>query len=52
MVQRLPLEEAKSFWFENDLVIYLTLIDANIYALPKIEVERALKYCELLAENS
>jgi hypothetical protein len=48
MVQRLPLEEAKSFWFENDLVIYLTLIDANIYALPKIEVERALKYCELL----
>lgn len=48
MVQRLPLEKAKSFWFENDLVIYLTLIDVNIYALPKVEVERALKYCELL----
>ena len=48
MVNRVSINEAKKFWFNGDLTIYATQNDGNIYALPKVEAERALKYCELL----
>jgi len=50
MVSRLSVADTKQFWFEDELIVYLTQINGNIYALPKIEVERSLKYCELLEE--
>ena len=48
MVKRVTLQDAKEFWFHGDLTLYLTQIDGDIYALPKVEAEGALKYCELL----
>ena len=49
-INRLSVEEAKSYWFNNDLVIY-TLGDQEfdeVIALPKVEVERGLKYLRKL----
>ena len=48
MAKRITLQDAKEFWFHGDLTLYLTQIDGDIYALPKVEAEGALKYCELL----
>ena len=48
VVKRISIQDAKKLWFNNDLTLYLTHRDHNIYALPKVEAERALKYCELL----
>ena len=48
MVKRVTLQDAKELWFHGDLTLYLTQIDGDIYALPKVEAEGALKYCELL----
>ena len=48
VVKRISIQDAKKLWFNNDLTLYLTQRDDNIYALPKVEAERALKYCELL----
>ena len=48
MEKRVTLQDAKELWFHGDLTLFLTQIDGNIYALPKVEAERALKYCELL----
>ena len=45
MVARRSVADTKQFWFEDELIVYLTQINENIYALPKIEVERSLKYC-------
>jgi hypothetical protein len=50
MVARRSVADTKQFWFEDELIVYLTQINENIYALPKIEVERSLKYCELIEE--
>ncbi len=50
MVKRVTLQDAKELWFHGDLTLYLTQIDGDIYALPKVEAERALKYCELIEE--
>ena len=43
------MDEAKNFWFNGDLTLYVTQIDDDICALPRIEADRALKYCQLLA---
>ena len=50
MVKRVTLQDAKELWFHGDLTLYLTQIDGYISALPKVEAERALKYCELIEE--
>ena len=44
------MEEAKSYWFANDLVAYAFWGegDYEVIALPKIEVERGLKYLNKL----
>ena len=49
-IERLSVEEAKSFWFANELVAYAFWGDGNyeVIALPKIEVERGLKYLHKL----
>jgi hypothetical protein len=45
-IERLGIEEAKEFWFQGDLVIYTLGYEwvDEVIALPKIEVERGLKY--------
>ena len=48
MVKRVTLQDAKELWFHGDLTLHLTQIDGTIFALPKVEAEGALKYCELL----
>ena len=48
MVKRVSIQDAKVLWFHGELILHLTHMDGNIYALPKVEAERALKYCELL----
>ena len=49
-MERLSVEEAKSFWFANELVAYAFWGDADneVIALPKLEVERGLKYLRKL----
>jgi hypothetical protein len=49
-IDRLSVEEAKSYWFNNDLVIYAFggQGDYEVIALPKVEVERGLKYLRKL----
>ena len=49
-IDRLSIDEAKSYWFNNDLVIYAFggQDDNEVIALPKVEVERGLKYLRKL----
>jgi hypothetical protein len=49
-IERLSVEEAKRYWFSNDLVAYAFWgeSDNNVIALPKTEVERGLKYLNKL----
>jgi len=49
-IDRLSVEEAKDFWFKGDLIIYTLGYDwvDEVIALPKIEVERGLKYLKKL----
>ena len=49
-IERLGVEDAKDFWFQGDLVIYTLGHDwvDEVIALPKIEVERGLKYLRKL----
>jgi len=49
-IERLSVEEAKRYWFSNDLVVYALWgeSDNNVIALPKTEVERGLKYLNKL----
>jgi len=49
-IVRLGVEDAKHFWFQNDLIIYtLTSNETDeVIALPKVEVERGLKYLHKL----
>jgi hypothetical protein len=49
-IDRLSIEEAKSYWFNNDLVIYAFGGQDydEVIALPKVEVERGLKYLRKL----
>ncbi len=45
-IKRLGIEEAKDFWFQGDLTIYTLGSEWSdeVIGLPKIEVERGLKY--------
>ena len=49
-IKRLGIEEAKDFWFQGDLTIYTLGSEWSdeVIALPKIEVERGLKYLRKL----
>jgi hypothetical protein len=49
-IHRLGIEEAKNYWFANDLVVYALggENDYEVIALPKIEVERGMKYLNKL----
>ena len=49
-IERLSVEEAKRYWFANDLVAYAFggEGDNEVIALPKTEVERGLKYLNKL----
>jgi hypothetical protein len=49
-IERLSVEEAKRYWFANDLVAYAFWGegDNEVIALPKTEVERGLKYLNKL----
>ena len=49
-IDRLKVEEAKKYWFANDLVVYAFggENDYEVIALPKIEVERGLNYLHKL----
>jgi hypothetical protein len=49
-IERLSVEEAKNFWFENELVAYAFwgYGEYEVIALPKIEVERGLNYLRKL----
>ena len=49
-IKRLLVAEAKDFWFEGDLTIYTLDYEwvDEVIALPKIEVERGLKYLRKL----
>ena len=51
-IERLSVEEAKDFWFKGDLTIYTLGYEwvDEVIALPKIEVERGLKYLRELKE--
>ena len=51
-MSRLGVDDAKHFWFANDLVAYAFWGegDYEVIALPKIEVERGLKYLNKLKE--
>ena len=51
-IERLSVEEAKSYWFANDLIAYAFWGEGEyeVIALPKIEVERGLKYLHKLKE--
>ena len=51
-IERLSVEEAKSYWFASDLVAYgfWGEGDYEVIALPKIEVEHGLKYLRKLKE--
>ena len=51
-IERLSVEEAKSYWFASDLVAYgfWGEGDYEVIALPKIEVEHGLKYLHKLKE--
>lgn len=49
---RLSIDEAKSYWFQNDLVVY-AFGGQNadpVIALPKVEVERGLRYLRKLKD--
>ena len=49
-IKRLSVEEAKDFWFKGDLTIYTLGYEwvDEVIALPKVEVERGLKYLRKL----
>lgn len=49
-IERLSVEAAKSYWFGDDLVAYAFwgFDNYEVIALPKIEVERGLKYLNKL----
>lgn len=49
-IGRLSVEDAKDFWFKGDLTVYTWGYDGvdQVIALPKIEVERGLKYLRKL----
>jgi hypothetical protein len=49
-IQRLSVKDAKSYWFADELVAYAFWGEGNheVIALPKIEVERGLKYLRKL----
>lgn len=51
-IERLSVEEAKNYWFANDLIAYGFWGEGEyeVIALPKIEVERGLKYLRKLKE--
>ena len=51
-IERLSVKEAKSYWFANDLIAYAFWGEGEyeVIALPKIEVERGLKYLHKLKE--
>ena len=51
-IERLSVEEAKDYWFGSDLVAYgfWGEGDYEVIALPKVEVERGLKYLHKLKE--
>ena len=51
-IERLSVKEAESYWFANDLIAYAFWGEGEyeVIALPKIEVERGLKYLHKLKE--
>lgn len=46
-LERFRVEDSKDYWFANDLVVYAFWV-GQIIALPKIEVERGIKYLRKL----